>query len=88
MSALQAQGQALDQCAKKSVKVVVVGNPANTNAYICHKYAPSIPAQNFTCLTRLDQSRAQAQVRGGGLNGRNIHIYMWGVHLQDFCHIK
>lgn len=43
-------------------QVVVVGNPANTNAYICKKYAPSIPPQNFTALTRLDQNRAQAQV--------------------------
>lgn len=42
--------------------MVVVGNPANTNAYICKKYAPSIPPQNFTALTRLDQNRAQAQV--------------------------
>jgi malate dehydrogenase len=42
--------------------VVVVGNPANTNAFICRKYAPSIPAENFTALTRLDQNRAQAQV--------------------------
>lgn len=48
--------------AKKTIKVVVVGNPANTNAYICKKYAPSIPPQNFTALTRLDQNRAQAQV--------------------------
>jgi malate dehydrogenase len=42
--------------------VVVVGNPANTNAFICKKYAPSIPPNNFTALTRLDQNRAQAQV--------------------------
>ena len=44
------------------LQVVVVGNPANTNAFICKKYAPSIPPQNFTALTRLDQNRAQAQV--------------------------
>jgi len=50
----QAQGQALDQVAKKTVKVCVVGNPANTNALICSHYAPSIPKQNFTALTRLD----------------------------------
>jgi len=58
----QAQGQALDQYAKKTVKVLVVGNPANTNAFICKRYAPSIPAENFSCLTRLDQNRAVAQV--------------------------
>ena len=54
----QAQGGAIDQVAKKTVKVCVVGNPANTNALICSHYAPSIPKQNFTALTRLDQSRA------------------------------
>ncbi|KAK3084816.1 hypothetical protein FSP39_019499 [Pinctada imbricata] len=56
------QGQALDKVAKKTVKVVVVGNPANTNACICAKYAPSIPRENFSALTRLDQNRAQAMV--------------------------
>ena len=44
------------------LQVLVVGNPANTNAFICKKYAPTIPAQNFSALTRLDQNRAQAQV--------------------------
>lgn len=56
------QGQALDQYAKKTVKVLVVGNPANTNALICSKYAPSIKPENFSAMTRLDQNRAQAQV--------------------------
>ena len=55
------------------VQVVVVGNPANTNAMICSKCAPSIPKANFTCLTRLDQNRAQAQVY-------NIHS-----RLERFC---
>ena len=50
----QAQGQALDKVARKTVKVCVVGNPANTNALIASHYAPSIPKQNFTALTRLD----------------------------------
>lgn len=56
------QGEALDKHAKKDVKVLVVGNPANTNALICSKYAPSIPKENFTAMTRLDQNRAQAQI--------------------------
>lgn len=56
------QGEALDKFAKKDVKVLVVGNPANTNALICSKYAPSIPKENFTAMTRLDQNRAQAQI--------------------------
>lgn len=56
------QGAALDQYAKKTVKVVVVGNPANTNARIAAECAPSIPKENFSALTRLDHNRAQAQV--------------------------
>lgn len=56
------QGEALDKYAKKTVQVLVVGNPANTNALICSKYAPSIPRENFTAMTRLDQNRAQAQL--------------------------
>merc|ERR1712203_438061 len=56
------QGQALDQHAKKSVKVLVVGNPANTNALICSHFSPSIPKENFSAMTRLDQNRAAAQL--------------------------
>jgi len=48
------QGAVLDKVAKKSVKVCVVGNPANTNALIASHHAPSIPKKNFTALTRLD----------------------------------
>lgn len=51
------QGEALDKYAKKDVKVLVVGNPANTNALICSFYAPSIPKENFTAMTRLDHNR-------------------------------
>ena len=54
-SIFKAQGKALDAVAKKTVKVLVVGNPANTNAYIASSNAPSIPKENFTALTRLDQ---------------------------------
>lgn len=60
----KSQGRALDQYAKKSVKVLVVGNPANTNALICSKFAPSIPKENFSAMTRLDQNRAQGQLSG------------------------
>jgi len=56
------QGEALDKHAKKSVKVLVVGNPANTNALICSHYAPSIPKENFSAMTRLDQNRASGQL--------------------------
>lgn len=56
------QGKALDSLARKDVKVLVVGNPANTNALVCSHYAPSIPRENFTAMTRLDQNRATAQI--------------------------
>jgi len=57
-----AQGKALNAVAKKTVKVLVVGNPANTNAYIAMKSAPDIPAQNFTAMLRLDHNRALSQL--------------------------
>ena len=56
------QGKALDTYAKKTVKVLVVGNPANTNALICSDNAPSIPKKNFTAMSRLDQMRALSQI--------------------------
>lgn len=56
------QGAALDAHAKKTCKVLVVGNPANTNALIAAQCAPSIPKENFSALTRLDHNRAQAQI--------------------------
>uniref|UniRef100_A0A7N5KDG0 Malate dehydrogenase, cytoplasmic n=3 Tax=Tetrapoda TaxID=32523 RepID=A0A7N5KDG0_AILME len=49
----KSQGAALDKYAKKSVKVIVVGNPANTNCLTASRSAPSIPKSNFSCLTRL-----------------------------------
>ena len=78
----QAQGGAIDSVAKKSVKVVVVGNPANTNALICSHYAPSIPKQNFSALTRLDQSRAISQIadKTGDQNEEVNGIIIWGNH--------
>ena len=57
-----AQGKALDQVAKSTVKVLVVGNPANTNAYIAMKSAPSLPSKNFTAMLRLDHNRALSQL--------------------------
>lgn len=48
----------MDKVAKKTVKVCVVGNPANTNALIASHFAPSIPKENFSALTRLDENRA------------------------------
>jgi len=76
------QGEALDKHAKKNVKVLVVGNPANTNALICAKYAPSIPKENFTAMTRLDQNRASAQIAAKmGLGVENVkNVIIWGNH--------
>ena len=76
------QGEALDRYAKKTVKVVVVGNPANTNTYICQQYANSIPKENFSCLTRLDQNRAQAQIaRRLTVNVQSVkNVIVWGSH--------
>lgn len=53
----KAQGAVLDEVASRDCKVVVVGNPANTNALLCMRSAPSLPKRNFTALTRLDQNR-------------------------------
>ncbi|XP_046388836.1 malate dehydrogenase, cytoplasmic [Ischnura elegans] len=90
----KAQGQALDKFAKKTVKVLVVGNPANTNALVCSKYAPSIPKENFSAMTRLDQNRAQAEVAAhlkvpvSCVNG----VIIWGNHsstqFPDVSHAK
>lgn len=76
------QGQAMDKVARKDVKVLVVGNPANTNALICSKYAPSIPKENFTAMTRLDQNRAQSQLAAKlGVPVQNVkNVVIWGNH--------
>ena len=57
-----AQGKALNDVASRNVKVLVVGNPANTNAYIAMKSAPNLPAKNFTAMLRLDHNRALSQL--------------------------
>ncbi len=56
------QGRALNEVAKRSVKILVVGNPANTNAYSAMKSAPSLPRENFTAMLRLDHNRALSQL--------------------------
>lgn len=61
-SIFKIQGNALNKVAKPDVKVVVVGNPANTNAMILSTYAPDIPKENITALTRLDHNRTLAQI--------------------------
>jgi malate dehydrogenase len=56
------QGKALNEVASRNVRVLVVGNPANTNAYIAMKSAPDLPAKNFTAMLRLDHNRALSQL--------------------------
>ena len=55
-------GQAINDNASRDCKTIVVGNPANTNCLICAHYAPDIPKENFTAMTRLDHNRAMAQL--------------------------
>jgi malate dehydrogenase len=76
------QGKALDAVASRNVRVLVVGNPANTNAYIAMKSAPSLPAKNFTAMLRLDHNRALSQV--AAKTGKPVasieHLCVWGNH--------
>ena len=78
----EGQGKALDQYASRHVKILVVGNPANTNALITRHFAPSLPSSAFTAMTRLDQNRAQAQIakRVGVSVGSVKNVTVWGNH--------
>ena len=77
-----AQGKALDQVASRNVRVLVVGNPANTNAYIAMKSAPSLPRKNFTAMLRLDHNRALSQIAAKtGTQVKDIEkLTVWGNH--------
>jgi len=76
------QGEAMEKCAKKTCKTLVVGNPANTNALICSTYAPKIPKENFTAMTRLDQHRACSQIseKVGCPVEQIQNVTIWGNH--------
>eukprot|EP01095_Lingulamoeba_sp_RSL-Kostka_P007801 TRINITY_DN2536_c0_g1_i1.p1 TRINITY_DN2536_c0_g1~~TRINITY_DN2536_c0_g1_i1.p1 ORF type:complete len:381 (+),score=135.65 TRINITY_DN2536_c0_g1_i1:33-1145(+) len=76
------QGKILNQYAKRSVKVLVVGNPANTNCLILMNSAPDIPKRNFSALTRLDYNRAKAQVAEKcNVPVSKVHnVIIWGNH--------
>ncbi|MBU3651276.1 MAG: malate dehydrogenase [Limnohabitans sp.] len=77
-----AQGKALNAVASRNVKVLVVGNPANTNAYIAMKSAPDLPAKNFTAMLRLDHNRAASQI--AAKTGKAVadiqKLCVWGNH--------
>ena len=76
------QGKALNDNASRNVKVLVVGNPANTNAYIAMKSAPDLPAKNFTAMLRLDHNRALSQL--AAKTGKDVaaieKMAVWGNH--------
>ncbi len=76
------QGRALDAHASRNVKVLVVGNPANTNALIAQRSAPGLPAKNFTAMMRLDHNRAISQLSSKlGKPVTSIHkVTIWGNH--------
>jgi malate dehydrogenase len=76
------QGRALDAAAKRSAKILVVGNPANTNAYIAMKSAPDLNPNNFTAMLRLDHNRALSQLAGktGKPVGDIKKLIVWGNH--------
>jgi len=77
-----AQGKALNAVASRNVKVLVVGNPANTNAYIAMKSAPDLPRNNFTSMMRLDHNRALSQL--AAKTGKPVasieKLAVWGNH--------
>ncbi len=77
-----AQGKALNAVASRNVRVLVVGNPANTNAYIAMKSAPDLPRKNFTAMLRLDHNRAASQI--AAKTGKPVSsiqkLAVWGNH--------
>jgi len=76
------QGRALDETASRDCKILVVGNPANTNAYIAMKSAPNLPKKNFTAMLRLDHNRALSQL--AAKTGKAVDsiekLVVWGNH--------
>lgn len=76
------QGKALNDHASRDVKVLVVGNPANTNALITQRNAPDLDPRNFTAMTRLDHNRAMTQLaQKTGTTVNDIsHMTIWGNH--------
>ena len=76
------QGKALNAVASREVRVLVVGNPANTNAYIAMKSAPGLPRKNFTAMLRLDHNRAASQI--AAKTGKPVSsiekLIVWGNH--------
>jgi malate dehydrogenase len=88
------QGKALNDHAASDIKVLVVGNPANTNCLIAKSHAPDIPAERFTSMMRLDHNRAIAQLaaKAGATVSDVTNMTVWGNHsptqYPDIFHAK
>lgn len=88
------QGKALDKVASQDVRVLVVGNPCNTNCLIAMHHAPGLPRKNFHAMTRLDQTRAVFQLaKKANVHTSEVsHVTIWGNHsstqVPDFCNAK
>src|SRR6201999_459563 len=76
------QGEAINAGAADDVRVLVVGNPANTNALIAQQHAPDVPAERFTAMTRLDENRAYSQLANKlSVSLSDIaDLVVWGNH--------
>jgi malate dehydrogenase len=89
-----AQGRALNEVARRNVKVLVVGNPANTNALIARENAKDLDPRNFTAMTRLDHNRARAELaaKTGKAVSAVTGVIVWGNHsatqFPDLAHAK
>lgn len=88
------QGAAINKHASRDVKVLVVGNPANTNALIAYRNAPDLKPGQFTAMTRLDHNRAKAQlaIKTGAQSSEVEGVFIWGNHsatqYPDMHHCK
>src|SRR5450755_4792212 len=88
------QGEALNDHAASDVKVLVVGNPANTNCLIAQSHAPDIPRERFTAMMRLDHNRAKGQLAAkAGVSVADVtNVTVWGNHsasqYPDIFHAK
>ncbi|CAD7970273.1 unnamed protein product [Amoebophrya sp. A120] len=78
----KAMGEAVEKNANPNIKVLVVGNPANTNALVMSNFAPKVPKKNFTAMTRLDHHRALGQIAlKAGCSVRDVqNVIIWGNH--------
>ena len=88
------QGQAINAHAASDVRVLVVGNPCNTNCLIARSNAPDVPADRWFAMTRLDENRAKTQLanKAGVLNKDVTNVAIWGNHsatqFPDFAHAR